>query len=60
MIEYIKYDVEHNVKAAVNNLREAYWSNEYEKMAEQFTEAEEIIISAICTGGYTICKENKE
>ena len=60
MIEYKVADVEHNVKAAVNNLREAYWSDESEKVAKQFTEAEEIIISAICHNSYTVCKENQE
>ena len=60
MVEYRKGDVKHNIKAAVFNLREAYWSDEPTKIAKQFTDAEEVIISAICIGGYTLCKEDKE
>lgn len=58
--EYKPMDVEHNVKAAVENLRKAYWSNETEKVAKHFTEAEDKIISAICHLGYTVCKETTE
>ena len=60
-IEYNPMDVEHNVKAAVENLRKAYWSNETEKVAKHYTEAEGIIISAIChQPRYTLCKETTE
>ena len=55
-VEYKPMDVEHNVKAAVENLRKAYWSNETEKVAKAFTEAEGIIVSAICHDTYTVCK----
>ena len=58
--EYKPMDVEHNVKTAVENLRKAYWSNETEKVAKHFTEAEDKIISAICHLGYTVCKETTE
>lgn len=59
-IEYKPMDVEHNVKAAVENLRKAYWSNDTEKVAKIFTEAEGIIVSAICHGTYTVCKPDEE
>lgn len=58
--EYKPMEIEHNVKAAVENLRKAYWSNETEKVAKHYTEAEDIIISAICHGGYTVCKETTQ
>lgn len=58
--EYKPMEIEHNVKAAVENLRKAYWSNETEKVAKHFTEAEDKIISAICHLGYTVCKETTE
>jgi hypothetical protein len=57
MIEYKPLDVEHNVKAAVENMREAYWSNNTEKYAKQFTDAQSIITSAICFGHFTVCEE---
>lgn len=57
MIEYKPLDVEHNVKAAVENMREAYWSNNTEEYAKQFTDAESIITSAICFDHFTVCKE---
>lgn len=55
--EYKMLDVENNVKVAVNKLREAYWSNDTERYAQQFVEAKEIIISSICHLGYTVVKE---
>ena len=60
MIEYKQGDVEHNIKAAVSNLRSAYWSDEPTKIGKQFRDAEVIIVEAICIGHYTLCKENKE
>lgn len=59
-VEYKPMDVDHNVKAAVENLRKAYWSNEPEKVAKAFTEAEGIIVSAICHDTYTVCKSYDE
>lgn len=59
-VEYKPMDVEHNVKAAVENLRKAYWSNDTEKVAKIFTEAEDIIVSAICHDTYTVCKSDDE
>lgn len=59
-VEYKPMDVEHNVKAAVENLRKAYWSNDTEKVAKIFTEAEDIIVSAICTDTYAVCKTDAE
>lgn len=58
--EYKPMEIEHNVKAAVENLRKAYWSNETKKVAKHYTEAEDIIISAICHQHYTVCKETTE
>lgn len=58
--EYKMLDVENNVKVAVKKLREAYWSNDTERYAQQFVEAEEIIISSICHLGYTVVKEDNE
>ena len=55
-VEYKPMDVEHNVKAAVENLRKAYLSNDTKKVAKIFTEAEGIIVSAICHDNYTIGK----
>lgn len=54
---YKPLESEYNIEIAVENLRMAYWSNEPEKVAKNFTKAEDIIISAICHGGYTLCKE---
>lgn len=59
-VEYKPMDVEHNVKAAVENLRKAYWSNDTEKVAKIFTDAESIIVSAICHDTYTVCKPDEE
>lgn len=58
--EYKMLDVENNVKVAVKKLREAYWSNDPDSYANQFCEAKEIIISAICFEGYTLQKEGDE
>ena len=59
LIEYKPLDADFNIRAAVENLRTAYWSNEPEKVAKAFSEAEDIIISAICHHGYTVCKESE-
>lgn len=59
MNEYIKGDIEHNVKVALNKLIEAYWSNDYEKYAQQFVEAEKIIISALVFGGFDIVRKEE-
>lgn len=58
--EYKPVEPEYNVQAAVENMKEAYWSNEPGKFAKIFTDAEAIIISAICHHGYTLCKETTE
>lgn len=55
--EYKPLELDYNVQCAVENLKTAYWSNEPEKDAKNFTEAEDIIISAICHHGYTVCKQ---
>lgn len=54
--EYIDGDIDHNVKVALSKLREAYWSNDYEKYAQQFVEAEKIIISTLVFGGFDIVR----
>lgn len=54
--KYKPLELDYNVQCAVENLRTAYWSNEPEKVAKDFTEAEDIIISSICHHGYTVCK----
>lgn len=53
MIEYKPAEMEYNIQAAVKNLRETYWSNKNED-AKDFTDAEDIIISAICHNGYEL------
>lgn len=58
--EFKKYkplEPDYNVQCAVENLRTAYWSNEPEKVAKHFTEADEMIVSAICHYGYSVCKQ---
>lgn len=55
--KYKTLELDYNVQCAVENLKTAYWSNEPEKDAKNFTEAEDIIISAICHHNYTVCKE---
>lgn len=55
--KYKPLEPDYNVQCAVENLKTAYWSNEPEKDAKNFTEAEDIIISAICHHGYTVCKQ---
>lgn len=54
--KYKPLELDYNVQCAVENLRTTYWSNEPEKVAKDFTEAEDIIISSICHHGYTVCK----
>jgi len=58
--EYKPLEPEYNIRVAVENLKKAYWSNETEKVAKHFTDAEEIIISAICHHGYTVSKERPQ
>lgn len=58
--DYKVGDKDHNVKVAVKKMREAYLSNDYKKYAHQFVEAQDIIVSAICMGGYTVAKEGDE
>ena len=57
--KYKPLEPDYNVQCAVENLRSAYWSNEPEKVAKNFTEAEDIIISAICHHGYAVCKQSQ-
>ena len=57
--EYIQGDIDHNVKVAINKLIEAYWSNDYEKYARQFVEAEQIIISTLVFGGFDIVRKEE-
>ena len=54
--EYKPLELDYNVQCAVVNLKMAYWSNDTEKYAKVFTDAEEIIINAICHHGYIVCK----
>ncbi len=54
--EYKPLELDYNVKSAVENLKTAYWSNDSEKYAKAFTEAEEIIVNAICHHEYIVCK----
>lgn len=61
MIEYKQNDIDYNVKAAVNNLREAYWfDGECDAIKKQLFDAEDIIIRAICHQKYTLIKEENE
>lgn len=60
MDEYKALDVENNVKVAVKKLREAYFAKDAHSYANQFCEAKQIIISAICFEGYTLQKEGDE
>ena len=61
MIEYKQNDIDYNVKAAVNNLREAYWfDGECDNIKKQLFDAEDIIIRAICYQKYTLVKEESE
>lgn len=57
--EYIEGDIDHNIKVALNKLIEAYWSNDYEKYANQFLEAEKIIISTLVFGGFDIVRKEE-
>lgn len=57
--DYKVGDRDHNVKIAVKKIRKAYLSNDYKRYAHQYVEAEDIIISAICMGGYTVTKEGE-
>lgn len=58
--KYKPLEPDYNVQCAVENLKTAYWSNDSRKMAMVFVEAEEIIMSAICHHGYTVCKQTSE
>ena len=57
--EYIPADIDHNIKVALEKLKEAYWSNDYKNMAHQFKEAEGIIISALVFGDYDIVRKEE-
>lgn len=57
--EYIQGDPNHNVKVALRKLKEAYWSNDYEQYAQQFTQAEEIIIATLVFGGFEIVRRDE-
>ena len=58
--EYKPFEVDYNVKSAVENLKTAYWSNDYEKYANAFVEADQMIVSAICHYGYIVVKGGTE
>ena len=60
LIEYKHLELDYNVKSAVENLKTAYWSNDTEKYAQAFTEAEQIIVNAICHYGYIVMKGGVE
>jgi len=57
--EYIKGDIEHNVKVALRKLKEAYWSNNPEQYAQQFVQAEEIIITTLVFGEFEIVRKEE-
>lgn len=57
--EYIKGDIEHNVKVALRKLKEAYWSNNPEQYAQQYVQAEEIIITTLVFGGFEIVRKEE-
>ena len=57
--EYIPADIDHNIKVALQKLKESYWSNDYKNMTHQFKEAEEIIISALVFGNYDIVRKEE-
>lgn len=57
--KYIPVDIDHNIKVALQKLKESYWSNDYKNMAHQFKEAEEIIISALVFGNYDIVRKEE-
>ena len=56
-IEYKPLELDYNVHAAVENLRKAYWNNDTEKIAKAFTDAETIIVTAICNHRYTVMND---
>lgn len=58
--EYKPLEPDYNVQCAVENLRTAYWSNDTEKYAKAFTEADQMIVSAICHYGYIVVKGGAE
>ena len=57
--EYIKGDIDHNVKVALRKLKEAYWSNNPEQYAQQFVQAEEIIITTLVFGEFEIVRKEE-
>ena len=57
---YIPGDIAHNVETAVNELRKVYWENDLSNVAaEEFKKAEDIIISAIVFGDYTVIRQTE-
>ena len=54
--KYKPLEPDYNVQCAVENLKTAYWSNDIEKYAKAFTEADQMIVSAICHYGYIVSK----
>lgn len=58
--EYKPLEIDYNVKSAVENLKTAYWSNDSEKYAQAFAEADQMIVSAICHYGYIVVKGGDE
>ena len=57
MLEYKPLDIEHNTKVAIKNLREAYFSDDYDINADEFKKAEDVIIDAILFYGYELKKK---
>lgn len=55
--KYKPVEPDYNVQCAVENLKTAYWSNDPQKYAKVFTDAEDIIVSSICHYGYSVCKQ---
>ena len=57
--KYKPLELDYNVQSAVENLKMAYWNNDSEKYAKVFTEAEEIIVNAICHFDYIVCERQQ-
>lgn len=58
--EYIPGDIDHNVKVAVQVMREIYWRNIIEPNdAVRFTDAEEIIIAAILHHKFDVVRKEE-
>ena len=58
--EYIKGDIDHNVKVALRRLKEIYWKNDVTTEDKQkYVEAQEIIICTLVFGGFDIVRKEE-